>query len=185
MSRGGVVKRTGEIWPPLHRFQIVLSLISSAPIPRWRAAHVFAANAWSSDSTGRSQQPTTNKNLATGSPRDVGVKFRVLSVATVVCIFGLITLGGVVRLTGSGLGCPDWPLCHGQVIPPLEYHALIEYSHRMVASFAGVMVVALAVLVWRWHRKQRWLLIPTTTGVILLAIQILLGGATVVKELPS
>ena len=45
-----------------------------------------------------------------------------------------ISLGGIVRITDSGLGCPDWPLCHGKLLPPLELHTLIEYSHRLSAS---------------------------------------------------
>ncbi|MDE2802837.1 MAG: COX15/CtaA family protein, partial [Chloroflexota bacterium] len=79
---------------------------------------------------------------------------RILLAVTVAATFGLITLGGVVRATESGLGCPDWPLCHGQIIPPFEYHVLIEYSHRLVASVVGALVVACAVLVWWKHRES-------------------------------
>ena len=59
---------------------------------------------------------------------------RGLSAATALSVFALIVLGGVVRVTGSGLGCPDWPLCHGGFLPPPELEAVIEYSHRLVAS---------------------------------------------------
>ena len=45
------------------------------------------------------------------------------------CVFQ-ISLGGFVRVTGSGLGCPDWPLCYGKIIPPMNYHTLIEWGHR-------------------------------------------------------
>ena len=55
-------------------------------------------------------------------------------IATTLCVLLLITVGGIVRTTGSGLGCPDWPLCYGKVLPPFEYHAIIEYIHRFVAS---------------------------------------------------
>ena len=115
----------------------------------------------------------------------VGPKLQVLTVSTVVCIFALITLGGVVRLTNSGLGCPDWPLCHGQLFPPIEYHALIEYSHRTLAALVGVLVAAQAFIVWRWHRDRRWFLTFSLLGVVLVLVQGALGGVTVLTELPG
>lgn len=115
----------------------------------------------------------------------VGPKLQVLTVFTAVCIFALITLGGVVRLTDSGLGCPDWPLCHGQLFPPIEYHALIEYSHRMLAALVGVLVLAQALVVWRWHRDRTWLLTLCLLGVVLVLFQGALGGITVLNELPD
>ena len=115
----------------------------------------------------------------------VGLPFRALTLTTVLSIFVLVTLGGVVRLTGSGLGCPDWPLCHGQIIPPADTHTLIEYSHRLMASVVGILVVVTAVIVWRSYRWQPWLLVPATVGLVLLLAQILLGGVTVLRELPA
>ena len=56
----------------------------------------------------------------------------------------LFVLGGIVRVTGSGLGCPDWPLCYGQLFPPLELKAIIEYTHRFVAMIFGIFVGATA-----------------------------------------
>ena len=114
-----------------------------------------------------------------------GWSFRWLTLVTVASLFALITLGGVVRLTGSGLACPDWPLCHGQVVPPLDTPVIIEYSHRLMATVAGLLVLATAIIVWRSHRNQRWLLIPATLGLILLVTQVFLGGVTVLKELPG
>ena len=54
-----------------------------------------------------------------------------LTVAGAVAADVTITAGAVVRVTGSGLGCPDWPTCHGQLVPPLEAGPLIEYAHRL------------------------------------------------------
>ncbi len=110
---------------------------------------------------------------------------RALLAVTVVVTFGLITLGGVVRATESGLGCPDWPLCHGQIIPPFEYHVLIEYSHRLVASVVGALVVACAVLVWWKHRESTGLKRLMAVAVVALAVQVVLGGITVLTELPA
>ncbi|TMD17067.1 MAG: heme A synthase, partial [Chloroflexi bacterium] len=56
-----------------------------------------------------------------------------------------IALGGVVRVTGSGLGCPDWPLCHGRPYPPADLNAIIEYSHRTVGAITGVLIIATVV----------------------------------------
>ncbi len=110
---------------------------------------------------------------------------RILLAVTVAATFGLITLGGVVRATESGLGCPDWPLCHGQIIPPFEYHVLIEYSHRLVASVVGALVVACAVLVWVKHRESTGLKRLMAVAVAALAVQVVLGGITVLTELPA
>jgi len=58
-------------------------------------------------------------------------------------------MGAVVRATGSGLGCPDWPTCQGSWVPPLERKALIEYAHRSLAVGVGVLVLAMAWSAWR------------------------------------
>jgi protoheme IX farnesyltransferase len=110
--------------------------------------------------------------------------FRVLSVATAVVTYALVVLGGVVRVSGSGLGCPDWPLCHGRLLPPLDLHAIIEYSHRSTASLTSVLVVLTAAVAWLLWRKRRDLVIPATIALGLLIVQVILGAITVRLELP-
>ena len=112
--------------------------------------------------------------------------FRWLMVATVVATYGLVIMGGLVRVSGSGLGCPDWPLCHGQALPFAQLHGttLIEFSHRMVATLVSVLVGATAILAWRRYREQKWIFRPAMLAVGLLALQIVLGGLTVLWELP-
>ena len=111
---------------------------------------------------------------------------RPLSTLSVFSVFGLVVLGGVVRVTGSGLGCPDWPLCHGRVVPPWELTALIEYSHRLVASaIVSPLVLLTCGVSWLAHRRERWLVLPSSLAVVLLVAQALLGGVTVLTELPG
>jgi heme A synthase len=114
--------------------------------------------------------------------------FRRLTVATAVATYLLVVMGGVVRVSGSGLGCGDkdqWPLCHGSLLPPLEQTALIEFTHRWVAAAATALVVALAVVVWLRYRDVRWLRNAVTVVVVLFIAQIVLGAITVEFNLPS
>ena len=110
--------------------------------------------------------------------------FRVLSVATALVTYALVVLGGVVRVSGSGLGCPDWPLCHGRLLPPLDVHAIIEYSHRTTASLTSTLVVLTAVVAWVAWRRRRDIVIPATVALVLLVVQVVLGAITVRLELP-
>jgi heme A synthase len=101
-------------------------------------------------------------------------------------VFVLVIIGGVVRVTGSGLGCPDWPLCYGRLLPPLEYTAIIEYTHRFVASvIVGPLVLVTAVVGIVRFRKDRWVWVPAVVSVPLLIVQALLGGITVLTHLPG
>ena len=92
----------------------------------------------------------------------------------------IVLTGAGVRLTGSGLCCPDWPRCYGGNTPPLESHAVIEYGNRLLTGFVGFAVIAASVLAWfrrpyRWHLALFGALLPL--GVIGQAIL----GALVVK----
>jgi heme A synthase len=110
--------------------------------------------------------------------------FQRLCLLTCAVIFGLIVLGGVVRHTDSGLGCPDWPTCHGRYLPEWEKTAVIEYSHRLVASIAGFFVLAVVVMAWRRFRRVPAITYPATLTIVLVGFQAWLGKETVEHELP-
>ena len=114
----------------------------------------------------------------------VGSGFKTILLITIFLLFGLITLGGIVRVTGSGLGCPDWPLCYGQIIPPLELTAWIEYSHRTLAAITGFPILLITIIAWWKYRKYSLITVPATIALILLIFQVVLGAITVIKELP-
>ena len=98
---------------------------------------------------------------------------------------GLIVLGGIVRITGSGMGCGDhWPRCNGEWFPPLDLPTLIEIGHRWTAALVSVLVLAVAAVAWRRHRAQPSLRNPATLALVLLVVQVLLGAVTVKLGLP-
>lgn len=108
-----------------------------------------------------------------------------LAFATVVLTLVLIGVGVLVRATGSGLGCPDWPLCHGGVVPPSESHEpVVEFSHRITAGLVGVMIIGLAVLARRFYRHVPFIWALAAISVPLVGLQGLLGAITVWTELP-
>jgi cytochrome c oxidase assembly protein subunit 15 len=98
-------------------------------------------------------------------------------------LMGIVLTGAGVRLTGSGLGCPDWPQCHGGIAPPLQTHAVIEYGNRILSGLVGITAAAAGLLAFRRRPFRRdlaaiGLLLPL--GVLGQAV---LGGFTVKHHL--
>ncbi|MFB6241162.1 MAG: heme A synthase [Gemmatimonadota bacterium] len=113
--------------------------------------------------------------------------WRWLSAAAALATFGLIVLGGVVRITGSGMGCgPDWPTCNGQWIPTMDLATFIEWSHRLVAAGVSLLVAGVAAVAWWPGRGDGWRPYRrmAAAAVALLLVQVLLGAVTVRLELP-
>ncbi len=106
-------------------------------------------------------------------------RFQKLVAATLALTLALVIVGVVVRATGSGLGCPDWPFCYGQVIPPLEFKAWAEWIHRLIAAVIGVMILGVAVLAVVDHRDRRSLVAASFGAVALVVFQAWLGRETV------
>ena len=107
-------------------------------------------------------------------------RFQKLAALTLATALGLVTIGVIVRATDSGLGCPDWPLCHGQLIPALDdTKAWIEWVHRTVAVIIGFEILGLALLAVIDHRDRRSILWPSFAAVGLVGFQAWLGRETV------
>jgi cytochrome c oxidase assembly protein subunit 15 len=110
------------------------------------------------------------------SPR----RYAQVALVALAALAAIVLTGAAVRITGSGLGCPDWPKCYGQTVPPLNIHAVIEYGNRVFTAIVGLTVISASVLAWfrrpfRWHLAAFGALLPL--GVIAQAIL----GALVVK----
>jgi heme A synthase len=108
----------------------------------------------------------------------------ILALSALISTIVLITMGSIVRVTGNGLGCPDWPLCYGRVVPPALTGAWVEFTHRLLGAVTSTQIVLLALVVWRRYRQRPWLFWPAVTAVGLLIIQISLGGLHVIFEIP-
>src|SRR5690349_23048886 len=109
------------------------------------------------------------------------LRFRRLLTGTIVATFALIVIGGVVRVSDSGLGCgPEgsgthgWPLCGGRLLPFLQEHQVIEFSHRVAATVIVILIGLLAFMVFRHLRERRWLVRGTVAAGILVIAQAIL-----------
>jgi len=102
---------------------------------------------------------------------------------TSLAAFVLIVAGGLVTSTGSGLAIPDWPLAYGQLVPPWVGGIRFEYAHRLIAALVALLAVMLVIGLWRTqqHRSVRWFGLFALSGIVLQAV---LGGLTVLQELP-
>jgi heme a synthase len=112
---------------------------------------------------------------------------RRLVLATAIATFVLIIVGGVVRVSDSGLGCGPagsgfhgWPFCNGDVVPGVDLNSIVEYTHRVLAAVVGFMILAIFVLAWRRERRY---LGPAVALLLLVVAQGALGGATVEENL--
>lgn len=98
-------------------------------------------------------------------------------------IFLLIVLGGAVRTMNAGLACPDWPLCFGDIIPDYHPQVYLEFMHRALAGVVALLFVGLNIKVLVSFRPKRLLKILCWASFIILLIQIVLGGLTVLMQL--
>ena len=117
-------------------------------------------------------------------------RFRNLAYLTAALVFALIIVGGVVRISDSGLGCgpagsgtEGWPLCDGGVVPAVDTHMIVEYAHRVLAGIVAIVIAYLAWVAYRRRRSERLLVRVSVAAFVLILFQAALGGLTVEKGL--
>jgi heme A synthase len=126
-----------------------------------------------------------SKQIPTTEKADSALRtFSTLALTALISTVILIVVGSIVRVTGNGLGCPDWPLCYGRAIPPFLLSAWIEFFHRLFGGVVVLQVAGLIVLSWRWYRPDKWIFRTAIIAAIVLSIQVVLGGIHVIYELP-
>lgn len=104
---------------------------------------------------------------------------RRLSAAAVLVALGTVMLGSWTRINGAGMTCPDWPLCHGMLVPSLADGTVWEWTHRLFAFMVAPLVIAMMIAAWRVRTNSPF--VSPTLAVIggLFLVQVLLGAATV------
>ncbi len=98
--------------------------------------------------------------------------------------FILILAGGLVTSTGSGLSVPDWPLSYGQVFPPMIGGIRFEHTHRVIAGLVGLCTLALSIIFFL-KEKRHWVRLLALGATLLVLLQAVLGGLTVIYLLPT
>lgn len=113
--------------------------------------------------------------------------FRRLATASTVATLILVSIGGLVRATESGLGCgPDWPVCNGKVIPLFSHYTVaIEFSHRLVAGIVVVLLALLTVRALREHRDRPRIVRASAAALGLVLFQAALGAVVVKLHLEA
>ena len=126
--------------------------------------------------------------------------FQRLALWTTATTYLLILVGGLVRASGAGLGCPDWPRCFGSWIPPASAADLppqfdpsqfnptlmwTEYLNRLLGVTVGFLILATTISAWRHHRHEPRILWTTIAAFLLVGFQGWLGGRVVAHELAA
>ena len=109
--------------------------------------------------------------------------FEWFSYAAFSALFLIVVSGATVRLTGSGLGCENWPNCGETFLPPKDYNALIEFGNRVAGFVVGLTTLAAALVAFRVQGMPRWLLWSAVALPFTVLAQGVLGGITVMLEL--
>jgi cytochrome c oxidase assembly protein subunit 15 len=109
--------------------------------------------------------------------------YRRVAQVALFALAGIVLTGAAVRLTGSGLGCPDWPKCYGKAVAPLETHAVIEYGNRILSGLVGFAAIAAFAGAWLRRPFRRDLFRLSALLPLGVVAQAVLGGFTVRNHL--
>jgi heme A synthase len=101
-----------------------------------------------------------------------------------ILIFSQMILGATVRATGSGMGCPDWPLCHGQFFPALNFESILEYMHRLVGASVSLTVLLTVGMIVLSKTLRAQLLVPAALVTANVIILVVFGAMTVAYDMP-
>lgn len=125
--------------------------------------------------------PSVSRRFPGWLPATVDLRVRVLAWAALITQTLIVGTGGAVRLTGSGLGCPTWPLCTDASLvatPEMGVHGGIEFGNRLLSIVVGIVAVALVIALLRL-RSRRDLFVPACLILALTVLQGLVGGISV------
>jgi cytochrome c oxidase assembly protein subunit 15 len=111
------------------------------------------------------------------------IGYRRVAYFTLASLTLIVMTGAAVRLTDSGLGCPNWPRCYGGPLPPLSGHALIEFGNRALSGLVGVLTLIAAVLAFTRRPFRRDLAVLAVILPVGVLAQAVLGGFTVREHL--
>ena len=118
------------------------------------------------------------------APAPVHARFHRMALVVIGLIFCQIVLGATVRATGSGMGCPDWPLCHGKFLPAMNFESILEYSHRLVAALVTLALTGMGAWIVASAPLRAYLgRLTALTGVLIVTL-ITFGAVTVAYDMP-
>ncbi len=114
-----------------------------------------------------------------GSPKAL----RWLALVTTSTAFAVMVMGSYTSKSGAGLACPDWPLCHGRLIPVLTWPVFLEWTHRLLVVVLSALTLMLVIATWSRKQEEQGKAYIAILALGLLALQVALGGATIFLRL--